>query len=445
MKLVFHGAAREVGRSCIEIQTQGDRYLLDCGIKFTTEGFSYPENVFDVVKLDGVLLSHAHLDHSGGLPLFEHYDMVCPIFCTHQTLALTKILLKDSYKIAHIKRLHPAYGKTDLKEVEGSTTRVEFDKWYSHRKLTFRFLNAGHIPGSAAILFEAEGKRILYTGDFNTRTTRLMKPADFAKDLAELGPVDCLITECTYGNRQLPSRAEIEPRFLEAVKRVIANGGSVLIPVFAVGRAQEILIMLAKEQWDCPIYYDGMAKEVTRNVLTNQSTYVINKDELHRMFFSKVKFISSEQHREEVARERPAIFVTTSGMMQGGPAIGYLKELWHDPKNAVFLTGYQVHGTNGRHLVDDGYVFIDGWKTPVKCEVQKFDFSGHADIEDIKRMVWAVHPKKVIFQHGEEESVVNMVEWTKRETPFEPYGPSIGDEIDLGDEKESKNIASLSK
>jgi len=431
VRFVFHGAAREVGRSCIELQTEGDRYLLDCGIKFTTDGFDYPANVFEVGELDGVLLSHAHLDHSGALPMFEHYKMVCPIFCTHETLALTKILLKDSYKIAHIQRLHPAYGKTDITEVQKATTKVVFDKWYKHRKIQFRFLNAGHIPGSAAILIETEGKRILYTGDFNTRKTELMEPADFGKALKELGPVDCLITECTYGNRRLPPRADLEPSFLDDVARVIKRGGSVLIPVFAIGRAQEILIILSQRKWDCPIYFDGMAKEVTRGILTNQSSYVINKEKLDDMYFKNVQFVTSESHREHAAREQPAIFVSTSGMLQGGPGIKYLKELWHDPKNAVFLTGYQVKGTQGRHLLEEGYVHIEGWKTPVKCEVKKYDFSGHADIEDLKRMVWAVNPKKVIFQHGDEESVINMLEWARQETPFEAYGPAIDEYVDL--------------
>jgi putative mRNA 3-end processing factor len=118
-------------------------------------------------------------------------------------------------------------------------------------------------------------------------------------------------------------------------------------------------------------------------------------------------------------------------MIQGGPAIHYLKRMWNDQKSAVFLTGYQVKGTNGRHLLEEGYVSIDGWRTNVKCEVQKFDFSGHADIEDIKKAIWAVNPKRLIVQHGDEESVANVVAWAKEQTPFEVYGPGIGDTIDL--------------
>ncbi|MBR9692367.1 MBL fold metallo-hydrolase [Candidatus Woesearchaeota archaeon] len=432
MKLIFHGAAREVGRSCIEIQTEGDRYLLDCGVKFCREGYKYPEGVFKVTELDGLLISHAHLDHTGALPFIEHYNLVCPIFLTHQTMAITKILLKDSYKIAHVKHLHAAWNKTDLRQVQQDAHKVHFDKWYKHRKLKFMFLNAGHIPGSAMILCEAEGKRVLYTGDYNTRTTRLMAPADMAKIAKEHGPFDALITEVTYGHRTLPDRTELEEKFIASLKRVIAQGGTALVPVFALGRSQEILIMLSEHDFDCPIYFDGMAKEVTRKILTNESTYVINKDKLHHMLFDRAELVASQDRRAQIAQEPGAkIIITTSGMMQGGPIMAYLKHLWHEPKNAIFLTGYQVQGTNGRHLMEKGYVHIDGWKTPVKCEVQKFDFSGHADINDIKKSIWQSQAKLVIFQHGDPESVENMLAWAKEETPFEVKGPLIGDIIEL--------------
>ena len=413
------------------MQTQGDRYLFDFGIKFTHDGFAPPVNVLETKELDGVFLSHAHLDHSGGLPLLEHREIVCPLFMTHETLALTKILLKDSYKIEHIRHLDPAYGKTDITRVARDTKKVVFDKWYRHRKLTFMFLNAGHIPGSAGILFEAEGKRVLYTGDFNTRKSLLMAPADFGAAIAKHGAIDCLITEATYGDRILPPRDNLEQELTDAILAVLKRGGSVLLPVFAVGRAQEVLLILAKRDWGCPIYFDGMAKEVTRKVLANQSAYVQHKDVLNTMFLERVQFVTSEDVRNKVAQRQPAIFVTTSGMLQGGPCIHYLKHMWHDPKNAVFLLGYQVKGTNGRTLLEEGFITIKGWRTNVKCEIRKFDFSGHADMDDVKKTIWAVHAPKVIVQHGEEQSVVNLLEWVKRETPFEAYGPRIGDEIDL--------------
>lgn len=440
LKLIFHGAAREVGRSCIELQTEGDRYLLDCGVKFCTAGYKYPEAVFKVRELDGILISHAHLDHTGGLPFIEHYGLVCPVFLTPQTLAITKILLKDSYKIAHVKHLHPAWGKVELKEVQKDAHRVAYNHWYQHRKLKFLFLNAGHIPGSAMILVEAEGTRLLYTGDYNTRTTKLMEPAKMKEIVKEHGPIDILITESTYGHRTLPPRPAVETAFKKKILEVINRGGTALVPVFAVGRSQEILILLheliAEGKLTVPIYFDGMAKEVTRKIIVTESSYVINKDVLYQMLFSRVKLVASQEHRDELVQNgKPKVIVTTSGMMQGGPAIAYLKHLWHDPKNGVLLTGYQVHGTNGRHLIDEGYVHIEGWKTPVKCEVEKYDFSGHADIKDIQKAIWQAEPSTLIIQHGDDESVTNMVAWAKEQTPFTVYGPRLGETIEIKKEK----------
>ena len=206
MKLAFHGAAKEVGRSCIELQTQGDRYLLDAGIKFKEGGFAYPERIINLPDIDGLFISHAHLDHTGALPFFEHYKIICPIYCTKLTYGITKILLKDSYKIARIRHLHPAYTKTDLRRVQKDVRFVKYDKNYKHRKIRFTFKNAGHIPGSAMILIEAEGKKILYTGDTKLITTDLMK----GPDLEQYKDIDVLIMESTYGDRGLPDRKATE-------------------------------------------------------------------------------------------------------------------------------------------------------------------------------------------------------------------------------------------
>ncbi len=429
MKLLFHGAAREVGRSCIELRTRGERYLMDCGVKFVTRGFKQPEGVFRVKKLNGVFISHAHLDHTGALPFFEHYGLRPPIFLTSQTLAITRILLRDSYKVAHVRHLHPAWNRTDLREVRRDARLVEMDRWYRHGSLKFLFLNAGHIPGSAMILIEAEGKRFLYTGDVNTRTTNLMEPARFALAAREHGPIHALITESTYGHRLLPPRAELEREFLATIKRVLRRGGSVLVPVFALGRAQEVLLMLAKERWPCPVYFDGMCQKVTRAIINRHPPFV-NTSGL-RAAFQRVTLVRGHGQRRLAREEHPAIYVTTSGMMQGGPAIDYLKALWHDERHAVLLMGFQVHGTNGYRLLEEGWLTINGWKTIVKCEVRKFDFSGHADSDDLKRALWDLNPRHVIFQHGDEESVLNLEAWARAETPFTVHAPVLGDEITL--------------
>ncbi|MFC1648797.1 MBL fold metallo-hydrolase [Nanoarchaeota archaeon] len=426
MKVVFHGGAREVGRSCIEIQTQGDRYLMDAGIKFLEDGFAYPEGIFKLHELDGIFLSHAHLDHSGALPLFEHYNLLCPIICTSQTKVISKVLLRDSYKVARIRNLHPAYSKEDITGVWNSMRLVNFNKKYKLGKVDYELFNAGHIPGSACTLLEAEGKSILYTGDFNTRESRLMKPAETTYP----NDIDLLICESTYGDKDLPERKGIEEKFKQSIRDTIAQGGRVLIPVFALGRSQEVLLMLAKEDFGVPMYFDGMCNQLTRRILSNPSKFVKDKELLAEAYFNKVHIVGSQRKRQMIAKE-PGIFITTSGMLQGGPVMSYLKEMWGDEKSAVLLMGFQVKGTNGRHLMEDGYVFMDGWRTFVKCKIEKYDFSGHLSRDDIKTFVQNVKPKKLAFVHGDPESVDNLTQWASKETDCEVFGPRIGDEIVL--------------
>jgi putative mRNA 3-end processing factor len=425
MKLIFHGAAKEVGRSCIELQTGGDRYLLDAGIKFKENGFEYPEAVMNLPDIDGLFMSHAHLDHTGALPLFEHYNIICPIFCTKLTYALTKILLKDSYKIARIKNLHPAYGNVDLKKLEKDVRFLRFDQEYKHRQLKVMFRNAGHVPGSAMILIEAEGKKVLYTGDTKLNTTEMVKGA-----FTDYEGIDLLIIESTYGARVMTDRAQEKKRFLDEVERTIKNGGSVLIPVFALGRAQDILIMLTERKFKTPIYYDGMCKKMSRKIAESDDPYVNNKQLLVKAIGSIFTPIRSPKRRESALKSQ-GIFVTTSGMLQGGPVLSYLKEMWHEPKNSILLTGYQCKRTNGRHLMEEGFVYLDGWKTMVKCHVDKFEFSGHADQESLKSMITKIDPKKLVFQHGDPDEITPMKEWAEKQGKFQVIVPNIGDEINL--------------
>lgn len=426
MKILFHGAARQVGRSCVELQTQGDRYLLDSGVRFVEEGFEYPSEVFETKDVDGVLISHAHLDHTGALPFFEHHNLICPIFMTPQTKVITEILLKDSWKIARVRELHPAFDQTDLKNVSKAIRLVEMEKKYHFRKIYFTYYNAGHIPGSGSILIEAEDKKILYTGDFNTRESNLMVPADPKTH----GEVDVLITESTYAARDLPAREPLGDAFLDRVEATIKQGGRVLIPAFAVGRSQDVLITLARRKWAVPIYFDGMCKQVTRKILTTPSRFVRNKDALHQMYFDTVRYVNSEQMRNEIAT-RPGIFVCTSGMLQGGPAIHYLKHMWGDEKSAVLLTGYQVKNTNGWHLSEEHEVYLHGTKTKVKCYVERFDFSAHLSREDLYDFIKATNPKVLIINHGNEEAVLALEAWAKENTNAKVYAPETGETIEI--------------
>jgi len=433
MKLVFHGGAREVGKSCIELSSGEQRYLMDAGLKFKEHGFEAPFEVFDLPKVDALFLSHAHLDHSGALPLFEHFNLICPIYATEQTRDLTEILLKDSYKIARIKHLHPAYDKPDLRKVLKATNVVQFNKSYTLKNLEFKFFNAGHIPGSAMILMKIEGKKVLYTGDFKLRSTELMKGAGDELDKliasGDLKDIDVLISETTYGGKTMQMHEEVEAVFLDRIQQVI-DKGSVVIPVFALGRAQDILLMLAKRKWLVPVYLDGMCIDVTKIILHDDQSYLNSKKELYDMFNKRISLVKKEKQRLNIVGSH-AIFITTSGMLQGGPILTYVDNMWGNPNNAIFLTGYQCKRTNGQLLLDEGYVYLHGWKTQVKCQVQKFDFSGHADDPQIRELITKINPKNLILQHGDPENSMMVAEWAKTNLPCKVFVPAVGDTLEF--------------
>ncbi|MGV8171395.1 MAG: MBL fold metallo-hydrolase [Candidatus Woesearchaeota archaeon] len=433
MKLVFHGGAQEVGKSCIELVTVDHRYLMDAGLKFKEHGFEAPFQVFDLPKVDGLFLSHAHLDHSGALPLFEHYNLICPIYTTEQTKDLTTILLKDSYKIARIRHLHPAYDKPDLRRVLKATNVVQFNKSYTINNIEFKFFNAGHIPGSAMILIKTEGKKILYTGDFKLKSTELMKGAGTELDQlianGELKDIDVLISETTYGGKTMPSHEDVEVAFLDKIQQVLTKG-SVVIPIFALGRAQDVLLMLAKRKWTVPIYFDGLCIDVTKTILRDDQSYLNNKQELYNMFNRRVDLVKKEKKRAQIVNNH-GIFVTTSGMLQGGPIVAYIENMWGNPDNAILMTGYQCKRTNGQLLLEEGYIYLHGWKTIVKCQVEKFDFSGHADDPQIRELITKINPKNVILQHGDPESTLMVKEWVEHNTQIKAFMPKVGDTLEF--------------
>jgi len=432
MKFVFHGGAKEVGKSCIELLTQNYRYILDAGLKFKEHGFEAPFQVFDLPKIDGLFLSHAHLDHSGALPLFEHYNMICPLFVTDQTKEIAKILLRDSYKIARIKHMHPAYEKIDLNKVYSNSRVVDFDKKYNFNNVEFKFINAGHIPGSAMILMKLEGKKILYTGDFRLKSTQLMRGAESDLDAnisnGDLKDIDVLICETTYGGKNLPERSSIEEEFLNKVDEVLKKG-SVLIPVFALGRAQDILLLLSKKKWPVPIYFDGMCITVTEAILNHNPSYILNREML-KTTFNHVELVKKEKKRAEIVGSK-GIFITTSGMMQGGPVLGYVEHMWGNPNNAILMTGFQCKRTNGRLLMEEGYLYLNGWKTYVKCEVHKYDFSGHSDDAQLRDFITRLNPKNLILQHGDPENSMMVKEWAEKNLSAKVFVPAVGDSLEF--------------
>lgn len=426
MKIIFHGGAREVGKSCIEIQSEGSRYLLDSGVKFIQGGIQYPEFLNNISDIDAVFLSHAHMDHSGALPFFEHNNLNCEIYTTELTWRITQQLLVDAYHIEKLRRTHPAYEAEDFNKIKQDLNFVDYNKHYTTKngKVKFQFLNSGHIPGGASVLLELEGKRVFYTSDINTQKTNLMIPAK-----VNLSDLDVLIVESTYGSREHPVREISEKGLLQSIDEAMKLGGSVLIPAFGLGRAQEILIILRNLPKHIPIYLDGMARTVTDIILRSEDPYLDNQEHLSEIF-NRVKLVKS-QERERIARQKGCVIVSTSGMIEGGPAVFYASHFIHEKNNYIIFTGYQTEGTRGRSLFEDHLFYNKGEVYTAKCHIRKFDFSAHLGQSAIFNLIKETPHKNLILQHGDINSLSATEKFARENVKSRVFVPQVGEILEF--------------
>ena len=344
MKITLHGAAQEVGRSCVEVKEAGIRFLFDSGLKIAPTESLYPHTPTDLKNVKAIFLSHCHLDHCGALPYFFHRGFAGNVFCTSMTKSITRIILKDNWKVSRIKNFVQEYNKKDINKILDNFKIINNYSPQQYEGIKFVYQDAGHIPGASSIAAEINKKTVLYSGDINTSDTRLVGPARI-----ETRNPDAFIIETTYGDREHEDRDLQEKDFLNTIKETLDDDGKVLIPTFAIGRAQEMLLLLARKDFGVPIYLDGMAKKVAHEYI-NDPTYIKNPNELKRAF-ERAHPVDGRKERENIVKEQ-AIFLTTSGMMDGGPVLDYIKHFWFEERNSILMTGYQTEGSNGRLLIE---------------------------------------------------------------------------------------------
>jgi putative mRNA 3-end processing factor len=279
MKIRCLGGFREVGKNAVLIEGKKS-ILFDYGVRVDTG-----EPPLKPRKVDTLVLNHAHLDHVGSSPkLFR--GMKPNVLSTITTFELTHLLLRDSMKIARYEGLKEPFSKADITKMKKREVRITYGQRFETDNYSMEFFNAGHIPGSFCCLLEMRGKRILYTSDFNTNDTRLLKGANI-----DVKDIDILIMESTYSNRDHPPRKEVEKDFFEAIEGTIANEGIAIIPSFAIGRAAEILMIVDSFKPDFPVYLDGMARKATEISLSYPE--FIRDAKALRKAFRNVRIIES--------------------------------------------------------------------------------------------------------------------------------------------------------
>ena len=384
IKIQFLGGVEEVGRLAMVLETGDHRFLFEYGMSPGKP----PEYPMPAPPVDVVLLTHAHLDHSGMIPwLFSQNDQ--NILTTKLTAEISHILHKDSIKIAKSEGYAIPYSTSNLKEANNSVIPIKpKQKRRIGDDFELLFHDAGHIPGS--VMFELVGdKKILFTGDFNTDDTRLV---------SRTNPIDCdiLFLEGTYAGRDHPKkREEIEREFLDKIDEVVKRGGVAVLPAFAVARSQEIALVLKNSGYN--IWFDGLGKKVTKIYLKHKN-YLRSAEDLKKIF-NKLNLVHSDQGRKLAVKSE--VIITSSGMMDGGPVLNYANKLKDDPKSAFLLTGYQVEDSNARLLVDKGRLNFYGVQEKINCEVQYFDFSAHAGHSELIEFAKNCNPEKIVLMHSD--------------------------------------------
>jgi len=383
MDLRFLGGVREVGRSALLVD---DSLLIDYGSKPTTP----PQYPVESVDPDAVVVSHAHLDHAGAVPTLLSGDRRPPIHWTPPTHDLALTLVRDTLALRGGTYDCP-FTAVDIERVTQVSTTHGYGDPFEAGGYEVTLYDAGHIPGSAHVLVDDGETRLLYTGDFHTRDQRLVAGTTARPD------ADVVVCESTYADAAREARGETERRFVERVRTTVWEGGTVVVPAFAVGRTQEMLLLLADA--DVPCYVDGMGVDVTET-LRQHPAFVRDATALRRAAGHARVVDGGDGQRRRIADESVAI-VTTSGMLSGGPAMTYVPAVRDDPTNAVTLTGYQVEGTPGRDLLDTGRAEIDGRVMPVAARVDAYDFSAHADGAGLRAFLDDYRGAEVLAVHGD--------------------------------------------
>ncbi len=457
VSLLTLGGFGQVGRSCMLLSTPESKILIDCGVN---PGAHHAMDAFPRLDwanitlddLDAVVIGHAHLDHTGFLPTLCKYGYKGPIYCTEPTLPMMNLIQLDAIKVATAQGRIPLYSERDVKQIMrqaitlpyGTVTDISPD-------IKLVLANAGHILGSALCHFHIGNgdHNFVYSGDLKFGRSILFEAANW-----NFPRVETLLIESTYGSKEdiQPTRQEVESAFINAINNTLADGGKVLIPIPAVGRAQEIMMVIdhymkSGEMVEAPVFTEGMIAEAS-------AIHEAYPEYLERELRKKIletddnpfdsEYFTNVEHadaREEPLREdSPCIILATSGMLEGGPVLEYFKNIAPDKRNKILFVSYQVNGTMGRRVLDGARqvsMLGRGGKVEavtISCGVEKLDgFSGHSDYNQLMSFVQRLRPKlrRVLVNHGERRKSENLAMNIRRMYRLPAHYPQIQEAIKL--------------
>lgn len=457
VSLLTLGGFGQVGRSCMLLTTPESKILIDCGVN---PGARSPMESFPRLdwanitldELDAIVISHAHLDHTGFLPVLCKYGYKGPIYCTEPTLPMMNLIQLDAIKVATAQARATLYSENDVKQIMRQTITLPYGTVTDiSPDIKLVLSNAGHILGSATCHFHVGNgdHNFVYTGDLKFGKSILFESANW-----NYPRVETLLIESTYGAKEdiQPTRDEVETAFVNAINTTLKEGGKVLIPIPAVGRAQEIMMVIdhymkSGQMIEAPVFMEGMISEAT-------SIHEAYPEYLARELRQKIletddnpfdsEYFTNIEHsdaREEPLREGfPCIIMATSGMLEGGPVLEYFKNIAPEKKNKIVFVSYQVNGTLGRRVLDGAkQVSMLGKEGKVEvvninCSMEKLDgFSGHSDYNQLMSFIHKLRPKlrRVLVNHGERRKSENLAMSIRRMYRLPAHYPQIQEAIKL--------------
>ena len=445
IRVSYLGGGRQVGRSALFLQTPESRVLLDCGVNVASDEEAYPlleAPEFNINELDAVIITHAHLDHSGFVPYLFKYGYRGPVYCTAPTRDVMSLLLLDYIKIMRSERRDPIFTSDDVREMVKHTICLDYEEVTDITPdVRLTLYNSGHMLGAAmAHLHIGNGlHNILYTADLKYARTQLLEAAH-----TEFPRLETLIIEATYGGKDniMPPQKEADEYLKTIIAETVKRRGKVLIPTLGSGRAQEIMVMVEGmvrrgELEEIPVYIDGMVWDITA-IHTAYPEYLnssVRKAIFHRdqnPFLSPIFHrVGSKKERKQVIEEvGPCVILATSGMLVGGPSVEYLRELAENPKNSLVFSCYQGEGSLGRRIQqgEREILFRDGMKeelTKINMEVHKLEITNHSDRKQLMNFVHkcSPRPKKVIVNHGENSRCLDLASSIHKQFRVETIAP----------------------
>lgn len=418
VKVSFLGGASAIGASCAVVETAQTRLVIDCGVRFET-GNALPDLApLSGRGLDAIVLTHAHSDHSGGLPVLCDAHPATPVYTTPPTGDLAAILFQDALKLMHSPERDaeiPLYTQTQVTRLLDNIRPTPFGASQTVKDVTITLLPASHILGAAMVHLQTPGGSLLFTGDFSV-SSQLTVPALTRPSLH----VDLLVSEATYGARLHEDRRTAEERLLAQIRSVVERQGRVLIPAFAVGRAQEVLLILKRALRNgslppVPVFVDGMVRRVCA-VYRKHEAYVTRtlardiRQAEHPFYTQGITPVQSPAERDQALAQRPAVVVASSGMLSGGASVVYAWAFAEHEADAILFTGYQDEESPGRALLrlaageGDRQLKLGDRLVEVRCQVDTYGLSAHADRMQIVGLIEALRPRTVVLVHGDDEA-----------------------------------------